>query len=244
MCLALGTSTASRPSSYQVCFHISQPTAGLTEFLDHAGAGEPNFDSYEANPYHTKKQRQEAEVRQLLDKVCVCMCDFASSCTSSLFVQIQPELITLDPDEIVRLDRASKAVKEAERAEREVRPKSNFLFLLVDHFYVLHFPLSGAAPGRPRGCSGRRGSAGTRKEQEHAAVSAQAGQCGQQGARGAQGKGRGTNGGQAPQERCVSVHVCLSHSDRDVHAMCVCCAEEEAGVVKEKTALDRFLPKF
>lgn len=53
------------------------------------GAGEPNFDSFVANPFQSKKERQEQEVVQLLDK-------------------LQPDTIMLDPDAVGKVGRLSQ----------------------------------------------------------------------------------------------------------------------------------------
>lgn len=65
------------------------------------GAGEPNFDAFEANPFQTKSQRNQTEVRMLLDKV-------------------HPEMITLD-NHIGEVD-----LKTAQE-EQEERNKKKFL---------------------------------------------------------------------------------------------------------------------
>ncbi|KAH8167035.1 hypothetical protein CIB48_g1250 [Xylaria polymorpha] len=77
------------------------------------GAGEPNMDVVEINPFETVKERQDSEVRSLLNK-------------------LQPEMIALDPSFIGNLDLRSEEQRQAERdldakpvdVETEIRKKA------------------------------------------------------------------------------------------------------------------------
>lgn len=63
------------------------------------GAGEANFDALEANPYRSRKQRQEWEVKALLEK-------------------IPSQLLTLDAAQLQQVDTATLEQKRTERIER------------------------------------------------------------------------------------------------------------------------------
>eukprot|EP00775_Hariotina_reticulata_P010913 gene10913-11067_t len=73
-------------------------TAGGISSVLVPGAGEPNFDSFVANPYQSKKERQEQEVALLLDK-------------------LQPDTIMLDPEAIGKVLKEPAEVAQQRRQE-------------------------------------------------------------------------------------------------------------------------------
>ncbi|KAM6183512.1 WD repeat-containing protein 46 [Erethizon dorsatum] len=73
-------------------------SGGITSMLV-PGAAEPNFDGLESNPYRSRKQRQEWEVKALLEKV-------------------PAELICLNPRALAEVDVISLEQQKKERIER------------------------------------------------------------------------------------------------------------------------------
>ncbi|KAL0026553.1 hypothetical protein WJX77_006409 [Trebouxia sp. C0004] len=88
-------------------------TGGVSTMLV-PGSGEPNFDSYVADPYQRARARQEQEVHQLMDK-------------------LQPDMIVLDPTTIGQIRKEPKEVQlerqqqtaEANAAQRKEQQEKN-----------------------------------------------------------------------------------------------------------------------
>jgi hypothetical protein len=70
------------------------------------GSGEANFDTFENNPYQNVQQRQEQEVRQLLEK-------------------LPPDMITLDASFVGKLNSSTPAPNKTQVSTTTVAKKSN-----------------------------------------------------------------------------------------------------------------------
>lgn len=68
------------------------------------GSGEANFDALEINPFETAKQRQQSEVRSLINK-------------------LQPDMITLDPNVIGNIEKNANTIRLSAKDLQELENK-------------------------------------------------------------------------------------------------------------------------
>lgn len=66
------------------------------------GSGVPYYDTFENNPFETKKQKREGLVHKLLDR-------------------LPPETITIDPNVLGNIDKTERQVLDQEDKERNAK---------------------------------------------------------------------------------------------------------------------------
>uniref|UniRef100_A0A914R0A4 BING4 C-terminal domain-containing protein n=1 Tax=Panagrolaimus davidi TaxID=227884 RepID=A0A914R0A4_9BILA len=78
------------------------------------GSGDPDVSGLVHNPFESKAQRREREVKMLLDK-------------------LQPEMIALDPSQINRVKKQNEVVQD-EKVPKAIRVKPDYSWPLLSRF--------------------------------------------------------------------------------------------------------------